>query len=130
MHDFVISRDYALNFVERAHDVPGHASRLKEYPNAIPSLLDAGGCSVAPFVALSWASWNALPMVTTVEVNSNVCPSVRRPKLTNCRIVSGSVLSALNSFLQGVSVAVSHVLAIVGKPSVRLSVCPSHAGTE
>ena len=37
-------------------------------------------------------------------------------------------------FLQGVSVALSPVLAIVGKPSVRLSVCPSvcpsHAGTE
>jgi len=32
-------------------------------------------------------------------------------------------------FLQGVSVAVSPVLAIVGKPSVCLSVCPSHAGT-
>ena len=33
-------------------------------------------------------------------------------------------------FLQGVSVAVSPVLAIVGKPSVCPSVCPSHAGTE
>jgi len=33
-------------------------------------------------------------------------------------------------FLQGVSIAASPVLAIVGKPSVCLSVCLSHAGTE